>query len=139
LNSLPSKSASLLRRRRWRSNAQRRSDFSRERRLREDPLRVIKCRAQEASISPNIRTTLRRASGCIVNVDDVGPIVASFIAVAEQLRGDGVAVGLVVDQNVAEMIPGRRAESTEEITELGVPVAHVRGRFNASRAASTDA
>jgi hypothetical protein len=36
------------------------------------------------------------------HVDDVGPVVAMSIAVAEQLRGDRVTVGLVVDQNGAE-------------------------------------
>ena len=35
------------------------------------------------------------------HVDDVGPVVAPVVAVAEQLRGERVAVGLVVDQHVA--------------------------------------
>jgi len=35
------------------------------------------------------------------HVDDVGPFVASLVAVAEQLRGDPVAVGLVADQDAA--------------------------------------
>ena len=36
-------------------------------------------------------------------IDDVGPLVASFVTVEEQLRGDRVAVGLVVHQEVAEV------------------------------------
>jgi hypothetical protein len=36
------------------------------------------------------------------HVDDVGPAVASLVAVAEQLRGDRVAVGPVVDQHITE-------------------------------------
>ena len=34
--------------------------------------------------------------------DDVGPVVAMSVAVAEQLRGDRVTVGLVADQHAAE-------------------------------------
>ena len=41
------------------------------------------------------------------HVDDVGPIVSVLVAVAKQLRGDRVTVGLVVDQNVAEGVAGR--------------------------------
>jgi hypothetical protein len=33
------------------------------------------------------------------HVDGVGPIVASFVAVAEQVRGDRIAVGLVADED----------------------------------------
>jgi hypothetical protein len=43
------------------------------------------------------------------HVDDVGPVVASLVAVAEQLRGDRIAVGLVVDQNATEVIAGLRS------------------------------
>jgi hypothetical protein len=35
------------------------------------------------------------------HVDDVGPVVARLVAVAEQLSGDRVTVGLVADQDVA--------------------------------------
>jgi hypothetical protein len=35
-------------------------------------------------------------------VDDVGPVVASLVAVAHQARGDRVPVGLVMDQDPAE-------------------------------------
>jgi hypothetical protein len=35
------------------------------------------------------------------HVDDVGPVVGSVVAVAEQAGGDRIAVGLVVDQDVA--------------------------------------
>jgi hypothetical protein len=54
--------------------------------------------------SPNSRTTRRRASGYIVKeVDDVGPILTVLLAVAHQARGDRVVVGLVTDQDVAEV------------------------------------
>jgi hypothetical protein len=36
------------------------------------------------------------------HVDAVGPVVVMSVAVAEQLRGDRVTVGLVVDQNAAD-------------------------------------
>jgi hypothetical protein len=49
------------------------------------------------------------------HVDDVGPVVASLVSVAEQLRGDRVAVGLVVNQGAAEVslesIEGRLSPS----------------------------
>lgn len=48
------------------------------------------------------------------HVDDVGPVVASVIVVAEQLGGDRVAVGLVADQNAAEVDAGARVEGLEE-------------------------
>jgi hypothetical protein len=38
------------------------------------------------------------------HVDDVGPIAASLVAETEQLRGDRVAVGLIVDQRDAEVL-----------------------------------
>jgi hypothetical protein len=44
------------------------------------------------------------------HVDDVGPIAASLVAVAEQLRGDRIPVGLVVDQDAAEMFASLRVE-----------------------------
>jgi hypothetical protein len=37
-------------------------------------------------------------------VDDVGPVIASAAAVAEQVRSDRVTVGLVADQDAAEVI-----------------------------------
>ena len=61
------------------------------------------------------------------------------VAVAEQLRGDPVTVGLVVDQNAAEGVAGEWVEHLEDGAEVSLSFAHVRGRFNASRAASTDA
>jgi hypothetical protein len=48
------------------------------------------------------------------HVDDVSPVVASVIAVAEQLRGDCVAVGLVVDQGAAERFSGLGIERFEQ-------------------------
>jgi hypothetical protein len=73
------------------------------------------------------------------HVDDVGPVVALSVAVAEELRGDRVAVSLVVDQNSAERVACIRMEGLEDDAEGGLSSAYVRGRFNASRAASTDA
>ena len=54
------------------------------------------------------------------HVDDVGPVVSSLVAVAHQLGGDRVAVGLVVDQNAAKGIAGVRVERLEEVAEVRV-------------------
>ena len=48
------------------------------------------------------------------HVDDVGPVVAMSVAVAEQLGGDHVTVGLVEDQYVPEMVASGRRELQEE-------------------------
>jgi len=40
------------------------------------------------------------------HVDDVGPVVAPAVAVPNQLRGDRVAVDLVVDQDAAKCVAG---------------------------------
>jgi hypothetical protein len=40
--------------------------------------------------------------------DDVGPVGASPVAVAEQVRRDRFAVGLVADQDAVEVIAGLR-------------------------------
>jgi hypothetical protein len=50
---------------------------------------------QPSNLSPSLRVHRHE-------VDDVGPVVAMSVAVAKQLRGDRVTVGLVVDQNSAE-------------------------------------
>jgi hypothetical protein len=46
------------------------------------------------------------------------PVIASPVAVAEQLRGDRVTVGLVVDQNAAEDVAGLRVECFEQGAEV---------------------
>jgi hypothetical protein len=55
------------------------------------------------------------------HVDDVGPVVALFVAVAEQLGSDRVAVGLVMDQDTTEPV----ASSGVEHLEDGAEVAHL--------------
>ena len=51
------------------------------------------------------------------------PVVAMSVAVPHQLRGDSVAVGLVVDEDASEVFTGRRTQGTEEVAEVGL-VAH---------------
>jgi len=48
------------------------------------------------------------------HVDDVCLVVAWLVAVAEQVRGDRVAVGLVPYQNAAESVASLRVERFEE-------------------------
>jgi hypothetical protein len=70
-------------------------------------------------ISPSILTTLRRASGCIVSMsNDVGRVVAMSVAVAEQLGGDRVAAGLVVDQYAAEGVAGGRSKGQKQLADV---------------------
>jgi hypothetical protein len=52
------------------------------------------------------------------HVDDVGPVVASPVAVAEQVRGDRVALGLVVDQDAAQGVAGGWVERLEDGSEF---------------------
>jgi len=53
------------------------------------------------------------------HVDDVGSdVVPPPVAVAEQTGRDCVAVGLVVDQDLAECVAGMRVESLEDGTEV---------------------
>jgi hypothetical protein len=47
------------------------------------------------------------------HVDDVGPVVAMLVLVAEQLRGNRVTVVLVVDQDPAEGVAYRGATGLE--------------------------
>jgi hypothetical protein len=49
-----------------------------------------------------------------------------------------VAVGLLVDEYAAERDASIRIEGLEDGAEVGLSYARVRGRFNASMAASTD-
>jgi hypothetical protein len=44
-----------------------------------------------------------------------------------------------MDQNTAEGVANLGVERFENGAEVGVPVAHIRGRFKSSRAAATDA
>jgi len=46
-------------------------------------------------------------------VDDVGPIVASLVAVAHEAGGDRVAVGLFPAEDVAKMSTSRRIQGVE--------------------------
>ena len=59
------------------------------------------------------------------HVDDVRPVLAVLVAVAHQLGGGRVTVGLVVDQNAAEGVAGEWVEPFEDRSEVGV-VAHGR-------------
>jgi hypothetical protein len=44
------------------------------------------------------------------HVDGVGPFVASLVAVVHQARRDRVAVGVVADQDTAEVVPALGVE-----------------------------
>jgi hypothetical protein len=57
------------------------------------------------------------------HVDDVGPVVAMSVAVAEQPRGDRVTVALVADQNAAEGVAGEWVEPFEERSEVCIVTA----------------
>jgi hypothetical protein len=59
-------------------------------------------------------------------VDDVRPIVASLVVVAEQLRGDRVAIGLDVNQSAAEVVASPRVERLERGLEFAVTIDSVR-------------
>jgi hypothetical protein len=57
------------------------------------------------------------------HVDDVGPVVAMSVAVAEQLRGDRVTVSLVADQDVAEVSASRLIKAGKKVKAgAGTPV-----------------
>ena len=58
------------------------------------------------------------------HVDDVGEFVADGVPVAEKLRGDRVTVGLVVEQDSAEVVASRRTEGVEKVAEV-VAIRHV--------------
>jgi hypothetical protein len=51
---------------------------------------------------------------------NVGPVVTVPIAAANQLRGDRVAVGLVVDQHASEVVTGLGVESFEDCAQVVV-------------------
>jgi hypothetical protein len=77
------------------------------------------------SISPSIRATFPPSLRIHrQHVDDVGPVVAVSVAITEQLRGDRVAVGLIVDQNAAEVVSRFRVERFEQSSEVVVVVVH---------------
>jgi hypothetical protein len=48
----------------------------------------------------------------------------SPIAEAHQLRGDRVPVGLVVNQDAAERIAGRRVQRFQQQSKVGVVISH---------------
>jgi len=77
-----------------------------------------------ASISASTRATFVAPPVHRQHVDDVGP-AASLVAVAEQLSGDRVTVGFVVDQDAAERVAGFRVEAGEG----GSKVAVLTGRW----------
>jgi hypothetical protein len=59
-------------------------------------------------------------------VDDVYPIVASFVAVAHQAGGDRVAISLVPNQDAPEIVGSLRVERLEEAAEVAVPFDQIR-------------
>jgi hypothetical protein len=60
-------------------------------------------------------------SGYIVSVSMMSAH-SSPVAVAEQARGDRVTIGLVVDQDSAEIVAGRWAKGAEQVSKVGVLV-----------------
>jgi hypothetical protein len=59
-------------------------------------------------ISASIRTTCRRGVGVHRAVDHVDPPTAVGDAVAQQPLGDRISVGLVEDQDSAQLVSRRR-------------------------------
>ena len=62
------------------------------------------------------------------HVDDVGPIVASPVAVAEQACGDRVPVGLIPDQDTAEGVTCARRHAGQRGVEVFVHRRRLNGR-----------
>jgi hypothetical protein len=58
--------------------------------------------------------------------DDVGSVDAVSVAVAHQAGGDRVTVGLVMDQNAAEVVASLRVEHLEDGMEFAVTLDRVR-------------
>jgi hypothetical protein len=56
-------------------------------------------------------------------VDDVRPALPVLI-VAQQLRGDRIAVGVLADQDSGQLAAGLRVECREQSAEVGVVVDH---------------
>jgi hypothetical protein len=52
-------------------------------------------------------------------VDDVGPVLTVLVAVVHQTRGDLIAVGLVADQDVAEVLASCRREHLQQRAKVG--------------------
>jgi hypothetical protein len=68
------------------------------------------------SLFPKKRDTRRRASGLHrQEVDDIGPVLPVLVAVAHQAGRDCVAVRLVTDQHISEVLAGRRIARQEQI------------------------
>ena len=59
------------------------------------------------------------------HVDDDGPVVASIVAIPEELPSDRVAVGLVVDQDAPKGAADRWARGEERVAEFSIPVGMV--------------
>ena len=57
--------------------------------------------------------------------DDVGPVLAVLVAVAHQPRGEQVTVGLVADQDVAEVSATRLMKAGKKIRQARVLPCHV--------------
>jgi hypothetical protein len=80
-----------------------------------EPLGRVRARASGIDLSEqphHLATDFRVHRG---RVDHVGPAVAVGIAVSQQLGGDLVAVGLVEDQEAAQLVPrsGRQLQQTD--------------------------
>jgi hypothetical protein len=67
------------------------------------------------------------------DVDDVGPVVAMSVPVSEQLRGDRVPVGLVVDQDAAEVVAGAVVTGTWPNGAIGTCTTNTTGTCRINR------
>ncbi|TMM24704.1 MAG: hypothetical protein E6F95_03345 [Actinobacteria bacterium] len=70
-------------------------------------------RSAASGLARHLRPFARSTRMHRQQVDDVGPVFAMSVAVAEQLRGGRVTVGLVVDQDAAERVAGLGVKRSE--------------------------